>query len=643
MKFADRVRIGSILSFSLLVFVAALLVWSSGALSEAGKNDILADDIQATTFKRAALRDEYYLHGSERARVQWFGLNAHIEKLLKEGRGRFKGEDRRALGNVHAGFDDSVLASRRLVRQLQSTRPGKTELAHHDEFSTLLYSQVMLKDSALQQAAAELQKTAHERFSTANHMTMRLTLLFVLITVVGTIANSSFLNSLLRRRLAMLNNGAAMISSGDFSYRMQSEGSDELAELGRSFNSVAEKVQDYTRQLQDKHDLLNELSSQVPGILFQARLSPEGEFSTPYVSRGASDIYQVEPGAIVQAPKSIFGAIAHADEQGILASFLHSAQTLRPWEHEYRITVPDGAMKWLRGQARPMKLADGGTLWHGFISDVTERKLAEQVMAGARQELEQKVLQRTARLSLANEHLTQEIEVRKKVEEELLAQQQKLQGIALDLSMAEERERDRIAGELHDQVGQRLILAKIKLDTLASHLPPGELDAEAGGIGTLIEQTLQDIRSLTFQIRPPLLASAGVEATLRWLGEELRADFGLEVSFSDDSAEKPLRYDVRSTVFQAVRELMLNVAKHAGTKRCQVGFSRVGNSIMITVEDDGVGLRTGPPEGSGTRSGGFGLFNVKQRIEYLGGSFVIEAKGAGGTRGVIKVPLEMAV
>ena len=779
MTFANRLKISSIMSLSLFVLLAALLGWSSGELNRARDNDILADDIQTVIFQRATLRDEYFLYSVERARLQWFALNGRIRDLLTGGLGHFDGiRGRQVLERVLADFEDSVAVSQRLFEDVRrSPEPDNDrKMAHHDEFASRLYSQIMLKDSALQQGAADLQRLTRDRFNQANQRVIASALLLLSLVLVGTMVNAFFINSLLRRRLATLNNGAAIIASGDLGYRLDCQGDDELAELGRVLNSMTERVQDYTNQLQSSHELLNDLSSQVPGILFQARRSPDGIFSTPYVSRGVHDIYEAAPGKMVHGPTTIFESFRPDEDQGFFASFQRSAMTLQPWEHEYRITVSNQRTKWLRGHARPMRLEDGGTLWHGFISDITERKLmeqalqesekrfrrqlheltnlythipaglfavdqdlrflrlndwmaemngksieehlgrtvdevlpaglsaklkevwlpvlergesvlsvelqgavlpepdatrhwlasyqplrsetgavnglmgfvlditerkvAEQVLFGASQRLEQEVQQRTAKLSLANEHLTQEIVVRKKVEVELLAYQQKLQEMALDLSMAEERERDRIAGELHDQVGQRLILSKIKLDTLASKLPSGECETEAGEIEFLIDQTIQDIRSLTFQIRPPLLAGVGLEAALRWLGEELRADFELEVGFYDDNRDKPLRYVVRSALFQAVRELMLNVAKHAGTKRCRVRFARTGRCIEIKVEDDGVGLKTGPPDMKGSRHGGFGLSNVKQKIEYVGGCFVIEAKEGGGTRATITVPLE---
>ena len=272
--------------------------------------------------------------------------------------------------------------------------------------------------------------------------------------------------------------------------------------------------------------------------------------------------------------------------------------------------------------------------------DVTVRKKAEMALAGINENLELQVAERTASLSLTNKQLTGEIEERKRIEQEILDHQVKLKAMAFELSMAEERERDRIAGELHDQVGQRLILAKMKLDSLTNRLSSEHLECDAEEIAGLISQTIQEIRSLTFQIRPQLLASAGLEATVQWLGEELKRDYGLRVEVIDDKNPKPLKYEIRSTIFQAVRELLLNVARHAGTDSVRVHMEREEDLFAITVRDEGIGFDTSDSSERASTTGGFGLFNVQQKIEYLGGSIAIDSNPGKGTVATIKVPVE---
>lgn len=228
----------------------------------------------------------------------------------------------------------------------------------------------------------------------------------------------------------------------------------------------------------------------------------------------------------------------------------------------------------------------------------------------------------------------------KLAERKISEYQQKLQSMVIELSMAEERERCRIAGELHDQVGQNLILCKMKLDALMELLQFGEPFDVVAGIETIIDQAIQDIRSLTFQMRPSILVTGGLGPALHWLSEELHATSGLKVELKADYSHKPLRHDVNQTVFQAARELMLNVAKHAGTNACRVTLNFDDDFLTLLVEDDGIGLQARSSQGTSTMKGGFGLFNVQQRIEHLGGRFSVEDKVAGGVLATIMVPTE---
>ncbi len=275
-----------------------------------------------------------------------------------------------------------------------------------------------------------------------------------------------------------------------------------------------------------------------------------------------------------------------------------------------------------------------------MLTDISTRKRAELLLTGINEELEYQVNERTAALSLANGRLLLEIEERRKIEQEILDHQRLLQAMSLELVMAEERERDRIAGELHDQVGQRLILAKMKLDLLTSRLTGQLLENEAEEVACLVAQTIQDTRSLTFQIRPPLLASAGLEATVQWLGEELKENYGLRMAFTADPSPQTLSYEIRSTLFQAMRELLLNVARHAGTDQVWVQMQRHGAQLIITIQDEGLGFDAAEARARKARNGGFGLFNIQQRIEYLGGYLVIDSRPGEGTRAIITIPLE---
>lgn len=239
--------------------------------------------------------------------------------------------------------------------------------------------------------------------------------------------------------------------------------------------------------------------------------------------------------------------------------------------------------------------------------------------------------------------LCDDITERKKLEEEVHENHRMIRSMALKLAIAEEKERCRIAGELHDKVAQGLILSKIKLGSLKARLGPGEYEGPMEAIENLITQSIQDIRSLTFQLRPPILANVGLIAALKWLAEEIREDVGLLVEIPNHTELPALKYEIRSVVFQAVRELLLNVSKHAGATRARIFIAQEAKNIHVTVEDDGIGFS---PTLNGVirpRNGGFGLFNAQQRIEHLGGRLDITSVPGSGSRISITVPADMGV
>lgn len=233
-----------------------------------------------------------------------------------------------------------------------------------------------------------------------------------------------------------------------------------------------------------------------------------------------------------------------------------------------------------------------------------------------------------------------DITERKKMEENLLARQRKINAMAIDLSIAEERERCRIAGELHDQVGPTLLLVKMKLEALKSEIQSGEYKSYFDSIEELMDRSVQDIISLTFQLRPPILANAGLEAALKWLAQEFGQKYGLQVKVLDDMSSKPLKYEVRSVLFQTVRELLLNVSKHAGTKNAVISMKKELDEIVVMIEDDGIGFLVEKNADGTVKTSGFGIFNIQNKIEFLGGRVTIDSSPGSGTHVTILAPLE---
>lgn len=237
-------------------------------------------------------------------------------------------------------------------------------------------------------------------------------------------------------------------------------------------------------------------------------------------------------------------------------------------------------------------------------------------------------------LSIGND-----ITERKIAEDALCVSREQLKLMGAELSIAEERERQRIATEFHDLIGQNLALAKIKLDSLlgsplSSGLPPSIRE-----VRELIDYAVKELRSQIFRISPPILHMVGFEAAVESLCEKYQDDCGINVVFLDNGKKKPIDKDLRGTLYTIVRELLLNVAKHAKAKNVVVSVDKVEDNLEIRVEDDGAGfdpsLVCQPTRGKSC----LGLFSIKQRIEYLGGTLNTDSGPGRGTRITLLVPL----
>ena len=231
-----------------------------------------------------------------------------------------------------------------------------------------------------------------------------------------------------------------------------------------------------------------------------------------------------------------------------------------------------------------------------------------------------------------------DITERKRFERVLVDYQQQLRTLAAQVADAEQAERRRIATGLHDQIGQLLAIAKVKLDALRKKAEGPTLQ-RADEIADLLHQAIADTRSLTFELCPPALYELGLEAALEGLCEQFTERHGIQAVFRDDQREKPLPEEVRVLMFQATRELLRNVLRHARTDSAEVTLERRKDELVVSVQDNGVGFPATDPRVPGRHDGGFGLFNIRERLTRIGGIMSIESGEGKGCCVRLIVPL----
>jgi PAS domain S-box-containing protein len=224
---------------------------------------------------------------------------------------------------------------------------------------------------------------------------------------------------------------------------------------------------------------------------------------------------------------------------------------------------------------------------------------------------------------------------RKLAEEQLLSYQQQLRGLAMELSNAEERERRQIATYLHDYISQALVFCKMKLGSLKGNVT----DRDIQEIRLQIEEMFEMTQSLTFELSPPILHELGLEAALGSLTDQMREKHQIEIRFISDPNRFQLNEQISQLLFHSVRELLINVIKHADASAIDLKIDQTEGSIKIEVTDDGKGFTDEPKERHSKSEGGFGLFNIRERITNLGGELNILPGPTRGTTIVLTLPL----
>nr|HID59599.1 PAS domain S-box protein [Desulfobacterales bacterium] len=232
-----------------------------------------------------------------------------------------------------------------------------------------------------------------------------------------------------------------------------------------------------------------------------------------------------------------------------------------------------------------------------------------------------------------------DITERKLAANKLLTYQEQLRSLASELSLTEERERREIAVALHDRIGQTLAISKIKLEVLRESLSSTGLASAIEEICELIEQTIQDTRSLTLELSPHILYELGFVPAVEWLTEQIQQQNDIMIHLEDDGKPKPLADDIGFLLFRAVRELLINVTKHAQARCVNVSLVRDGNELRINVEDDGTGFKACEIGSQMNRTGGFGLFSIRERLSHFDGHLEVASEPGQGTKVTLVIPL----
>ena len=282
---------------------------------------------------------------------------------------------------------------------------------------------------------------------------------------------------------------------------------------------------------------------------------------------------------------------------------------------EKRYIRKDGSLIW--GHLTVSLLRDAqGAVQHfiSIVQDIQERKEAQAQLRQLADDLEQRVEARTR---------------------ELADSQDKLRALTTELNLTEHRIRKQLATDLHDYLAQLLVLSRIKLgQAKLEEVTPAAMQAMTE-VQEVMDRALAYTRTLVAQLSPPILNEFGLLMALRWLADQMQRE--LTVTLDLENEVVSLSEEQSVLLFQSVRELLMNIVKHAGTTEARISVTQAGGVLRICVSDQGVGCEV---DGAETRlKPGFGLFSIRERMKALGGEFDMQSIPGEGTTAILQLPV----
>ena len=340
------------------------------------------------------------------------------------------------------------------------------------------------------------------------------------------------------------------------------------------------------------------LAGSLPGMVFHLQRSSDGTYRFLYVSEGSQRLFGIKLHELLASPKKFFEAFDAEDRRSLEAALAQSAASGTPLDWAGRLRGRSRG-KWVDLRSTPQRSDEGShgiVNWQGIATNITVAKETEAALRASREQLSE---------------------------------------LSFHLEAAREQERERIARDIHDELGSFLVRLKIEATLLAAKLPtePPALREKARSIENLLDQAMGAASRVARELRPGILKEFGLPAAIESLAEDFSQHFGITCRVKCDDDLEP-DADTSLALFRIVQETLTNVAKHAHASLVVVRLKREKGSIALELRDNGRGIS----EADMAKPKSFGLRGIRERVHSLTGEFTIASGEHGGTHIRLRVP-----
>lgn len=342
--------------------------------------------------------------------------------------------------------------------------------------------------------------------------------------------------------------------------------------------------------LHDSEARFRALAANLPGLVFHLQRDLQGGYGFQYVSEGSVRLLGIAQRELRGPAKRFFDALLPAERPALIAALEESARSGNPLLWEGRLK--DGH-RWIDMRSLPHRNDEGVVQWTGIATDISRAKRTEAALRESR-----------AQLAALSSHL----------------------------EAAKEEEREKIARDIHDELGSILVRLKIEATLLASKLP-GNLSDKAHSIENLLDQAIGTAGRVARQLRPGILKEFGLAAAIECQADDFANSTGIACRAHCDEGDE-LDADTSLALFRIVQEALTNIAKHARASLAVVRMKREHGNIALEIRDNGRGIA----ERDMDKPKSFGLRGIRERVQSLDGSFHIATAEQGGTLLTLRVP-----